>query len=130
MNPTEYLTYSERITRIGQLLSKGITLLLMEEDEEKRRAASVHKGNASPDRRDRENRVEQSRFGEISDDTERQILEYLNRVGKASPRDIQRALEIPKPTAFRKLARLAQIQLVVRSGKTTAIRYRLTLPVN
>ena len=38
MGYTDYLTREERIQRIGQLLSKGITLMLLREAEEKRMA--------------------------------------------------------------------------------------------
>jgi hypothetical protein len=61
-------------------------------------------------------------------DDERKILEYLKRVKKASPRDMQLCLELSKATLFRRLKRLGEAKLVVGSGSTTAIRYRLAEP--
>ena len=52
------------------------------------------------------------------------ILKYLHRVGSASPRDIQRALDLPKTSAFRHLDRLIKDGAVIRTGKTAAIRYK------
>jgi hypothetical protein len=46
MNPHEYLTHEERIRRIGQLLSEGITPLLEETEECRREIPSVDCQNA------------------------------------------------------------------------------------
>lgn len=124
MGYTDYLTREERIQRIGQLLSKGITLMLLREAEEKRMAEQQaptgamdqlalgsHSGSADE---------KVNRF----DDDERKILEYLHRVRAASPRDMQRCLELSKATLYRKLRHLIEAKLVSASGRTTAIRYR------
>lgn len=108
MNPYEYLTYGERIQRIGQLLAKGITLLLLEEAEQRRRGIPISGGETKP---------------EIADETERAIFDYLTRVRSASPRDIMHGLQLRKSTVFRKLARLTAANLVERLGKTSATRY-------
>jgi DNA-binding transcriptional ArsR family regulator len=119
MNPTSHLTYAERVQRIGQLLSKGITLLLLDEAEQKRT------GTFSREAHSQESELEEPIGPQITDETQREIFEYVRRVGKASPREIQRALEISKATVFRKLAQLTQAKLIIRLGKTTAIRYKL-----
>ena len=121
----DYLSREERIARIGQLLAKGITLMLQREAAEKQDAesrlqrntagacgAAAHSENASPG-------------PAIADDGEREIFNYLRRVGAASPRDIQRALDLTKATAFRTLARLVKASLIARTGRTAAIRYRI-----
>jgi hypothetical protein len=41
-----------------------------------------------------------------------------------SPREIQSALDLPKSTIYRYLARLVENRTVIRSGQTTSIRYR------
>jgi len=64
----------------------------------------------------------------IADDGEREIFNYLKRVGAASPRDIQRALDFAKATAFRKFRSLVKADLIARTGRTTAIRYRVVPP--
>lgn len=125
MNPTEHLTYNERIARIGQLLAKGITLLLLHEAEVKRRGLQVDAKTWSTAGRN-EFPHGKAFMPDIDDDVEQSIYEYLTRVHSAAPRDIMRAFGLSKATVFRKLAHLAAASLVVRSGKTTAIRYRLS----
>ena len=56
------------------------------------------------------------------------IIDYLQRVGSASPREIQDAIGVSKATAFRRLSQMVQTGSVIRAGKTTAIRYRLRKP--
>jgi hypothetical protein len=124
MNPTEHLSYAERIARIGQLLSKGITLLLLDEAEEKRRGLAPDANSGSVTGAN-DATTGDACMPKIADDGERAIYEYLFRVHSASPRDIMRALELSKATTFRKLASLMMANLVVRSGKTSAIRYQV-----
>jgi hypothetical protein len=124
MGYTDYLTREERIQRIGQLLSKGITLMLLREAEEIRVAERQTPTGAvdqpaldsqSPSAGDKVDRL---------DDDECKILAYIQRVRAASPRDMQRYLEISKATLYGKLRHLIDAKLVSASGKTTAIRYR------
>jgi hypothetical protein len=61
----------------------------------------------------------------IWDDVDSAILSFVQKAGNASPRDIHNAIDLPKTTAFRRLARLVDAGLLMRSGKTTAIRYRI-----
>lgn len=128
---TEHLSREERIQRIGELLSKGVTLMLIREAELKRSsqvAATSASGNGSADEPPAVPSPEHQVAGD--DDTARSILDFLRRVGQASPRDIQRNLDLPKSTLYRHLIRLVQSSLVVGTGKTSAIRYRLAEPSN
>jgi len=59
------------------------------------------------------------------DESETDVLKYISRVGSASPKDIQRGLNIPKTTAFRRLNRLIKAGCICRTGKAAAIRYQL-----
>ena len=59
------------------------------------------------------------------DDTPSAIIKYIDRVGSASPRDVQRGLDLPKTTAFRHLDRLTKAGIICRIGKTAAVRYQL-----
>lgn len=119
MNMTEHLTDKERMARIGQLLAKGITLMLMHEAEEKRQAEEAQAA-AKVD----------STVTAVTvdwlDDDHRRILEFLLRVGKASPREMQANLEMSKVTLFRRLRELQAAGLVERTGKSAAVRYRPT----
>jgi len=90
MGYTDYPTREERFQRIGQLLSKGITLMLLREAEENRVAEHQTPTGAldqpvldsqSPSVGDKVDRL---------DDDERKILAYIQRVRAASPRDMQR----------------------------------------
>ena len=121
MNPTEHLGRQERIRRIAELLSKGITLMLMRERE----AAA---GNTVTPC------ASQSESGASSealpmDDTSKDIIAYLTRVGPAAIREIHAALDIPTRTACRKLGQLHVRGLVQRWGATTAVRYALAARV-
>lgn len=116
MNMTEHLTDKERMARIGQLLAKGITLMLMHEAEEKRQAKEQAALAQEPP-------VAADTLAGLDDD-HRRILEFLLRVGKSSPREIQDSLEMSKATLFRRLRELQTAGLVERTGKSAAVRYR------
>ncbi len=128
MNLAEHMTRAERIQRIGQLLAKGVTLLLLREEEERRAAESQGKVMASGTSDNGFQRAENPASTICLSDDEQRILDYLKRVRRASPRDMQSALELSKATLFRRLKRLTEAKLVVGSGSTTAIRYRLAEP--
>ena len=120
-----YLSREERIARIGQLLAKGIAIMLQREAAEKENAEMELKcrtADACCTSAQNHNALHEQG---IADDGERDIFNYLKRVGAASPRDIQRALDLTKATAFRTLARLVKASLIARTGRTTAIRYRI-----
>jgi hypothetical protein len=108
------LSYPERLVRIGLLLAKGVALLLQHESEQanNKSVETVIPASAPT----------------ASDSTTDEILSYLMRVGSASPRDVQRALDLSKATAFRKLSALVRDGKATRRGTTTAIRYQVTSP--
>ena len=114
MNPTEHLTRDERIQRIGQLLAKGATLLLIREAEEKHLEQTLNQGRAS----EKPSALSQEQAGAPSvaqpNSDERRILDYLARAGKAAPREMQCALEFSKATLFRRLTRLLECGWVIR----------------
>jgi hypothetical protein len=118
MSPTGHLPRNERVRRIGQLLGKGTTLLLRSEGtKQKPRDSGKHRSFAT-----KPATIEQSDQLNCSE-TDIQILAWIERFGDSSPRDIQRALSLPKTTTFRHLNRLVSAGLLSRSGQTTAIRY-------
>ncbi len=119
MNLTEHLTQKERMARVGQLLAKGITLMLMREAEAKQQAEEAQAAT----------KVDSAVTAvtvDWLDDDHRRILEFLLRVGKSSPREMQSNLEVSKVTLFRRLRELEAAGLVERSGKTAAVRYQPT----
>ena len=116
MNLNIHMTRTERVQRIGALLSKGVSLMLLREAEAKRKAEFIPTAPAA---------VEQAERVFDGDESETDVLKYISRVGSASPRDVQRGLSIPKTTAFRRLDRLVKAGCIVRTGKTAAIRYQL-----
>lgn len=117
MNPTEHLTREQRIGRIGELLSKAVTLMVAQEMAEMR-----CQGKQA---------IEQPMTSDISvpgkayDDTSRKIIAYIMKFGSASPRDIQSHLAISKATVFRRFSQFENAGIVVRSGSTRAVRYCL-----
>lgn len=79
MNLTSHLTRSERIERIGQILAKGVGLLLTRESEKERLAESTastcdadHPRLHSPDQHDVGGAI-------VLDGQEQRILDYLKR---------------------------------------------------
>ena len=119
MNQNDHFTRAERISRIGEILAKGVTLMVIREAETKQKTASIPAATAAVQEAERV-------FG--GDELETDVLKYISRVGSASPKDIQRALNIPKTTAFRRLDRLVKAGCIVRTGKTAAIRYSMPVP--
>ena len=128
MDDFSHLTRGERIERIGELLSKGITLLLLREAETRKLSLSRHTPTAPPDEVTGNGDMQGAPL-EPLDETENTILEFLKRVGRASPRDLQRGLDLPKATLYRSLNRLVQAKIITRTGKTSAIRYTLAQPI-
>lgn len=124
MNFTSELTRAERMKRIGELLAKGITILLVREAQEKE---DQKRFTSSPQQSPSSRSVTDCQQASVEDGTGAAVLAYLQRVGSASPRDVQRALSLSKATAFRRLNELLQIGEVLRFGKTTAVRYRAVM---
>ena len=125
MNFTCHLTRSERIERIGQILAKGVGLLLARNAEKLRLAESPTSTCAADQPRLHSQDQHEAGGAIVLDDQEQRILEYLKRVNTASPREMQSCLGLSKATLFRRLKRLLEARLVVSSGSTTAVRYGL-----
>lgn len=117
MRTAANLSRGERVERIARLLSKGITLLLIAEKK--------HESNLDSHEQQAIEEAEKEQPGFFLDKTDDTILEFLRRVQAASPGEIQRNLDLSKTTVFRRLHRLTKIQMVKRSGSTTATRYCL-----
>lgn len=120
-----YLTREERIQRIGELLAKGISLMLQREAEEARNSGSQAPSNSAIAPAASVGNGNCSTATDLVDSDARAILDYFKRVGSASPRHIQRYLELSKATAFRRLDRLVKANLITRIARTTGIRYQL-----
>jgi uncharacterized membrane protein len=115
------LSRRERIQRMGELLSKGVNLMLSREAQgDSADAVIPQAGPSSP------HPMTGSTLTPPLKEPELQILAYLQRVGGASPREVQSDLCISKATAFRALARMMHLNVVFRSGTTTSVRYQLT----
>ncbi len=90
--------------------------MVFREAEEKRKANFIPSATAA---------VQQAERIVGCDETPSAIIRYIERIGSASPRDVQRGLDLPKTTAFRHLDRLTKAGIISRTGKTAAIRYCL-----
>jgi hypothetical protein len=120
------MTREERIQRIGELLAKGISLMMSRHDDEKpspHAATPPNMGESSEAVTACNQAEKQYTTASIAEST---MMSYWRRVGSASPRDLQRGLDLPKTTGFRIMTRLVRSGLVGRSGTTTATRFRLT----
>ena len=122
MKESTKLSRGERFQRVGELLSKGITLLLIDRVEEQNSQPSSPRSTRANPQPTTE--TEQPRPNDCIDTTQSAILSYLDRVGSASPRNIQTGLDLPKTTVYRYLTRLLKEGMVTRFGKTTSVQYR------
>jgi hypothetical protein len=118
----EQLSRSERLARIGELLAKGIALLTLAEQRQGAPVADsgVGDNHAIPDGRNRGEGLQPE------NDEEQKILAYIGKMFSASPRELQQHLGLSKATAYRRLNRLVQANLLVRSGATKGIKYQLS----
>lgn len=107
------LPEAERIRRIGELIGKAVLLYR----RDLRTAGRVEALAATLEPR--------GPTSLIDDQTEKQIVEYLAKIGTASPHDLCIALGHTRTTVSRKLARLRNAGILIASGKTKAIRYSL-----
>lgn len=109
MNPDEHLSPEERLRRIGELLSKGVTMLL-----EAERNAPQKAGEAAVAAK-----VEETE----RDDITRAIVAFLKRVGWATPQKFCRALDVKRATCFRRLK--VGGGLLEKRRKTSGAQYRI-----
>ena len=121
MKSIEQLNRAERLQRIGELLSKGITLMLLQKAE--REQDRDEESSATTPNVKKPSGSEQQNNDRHDPKIEKDILNYLKRVGGASPRDVQQALDLSKATAYRYLIRMVENQSVIRTGRTTSVRY-------
>jgi CRP-like cAMP-binding protein len=104
---------AERIRRIGELIGKAVLLYR----HDLRAAGRVEALVAT--------REPGGPSALVDDAIEQRVVEYLARIGSASPHDLCVALGHTRTTVSRKLARLRNAGILKASGKTKAIRYSL-----
>lgn len=115
------LSEDERLDRIGALIAKAVVLYR----NDQQRAGEVEPETvADAD----QGGVIRSVADLAEDETEKQVIRYLERVGSATPRGFSAALGLSRQTVTRKLARLRASGLVVVTGKTRMARYELAGP--
>lgn len=105
----------ERLRRIGELIA--VAVIRYYRDQRLQQVAQRGTKCVSPETTDPANPA--------SDDTEKQMLRYLARVGAATPRDFQIALGVSPMTITRRLARLRGAGVLSVSGTKRAARYQL-----
>jgi len=116
MNPTEHLSEEERLRRIAELLSKGVTLMLMREAEKK--ARSLDTRTALPS-------VTRFQPTQAFDAGSQAVVDFLYRVGSASPKQVQANLGLPRSSTSRRLIDLESRGVIMRAGRTRSVRYEL-----
>lgn len=119
MNPEfQCMSREARIRRIGQLLSKAVTLMLVSETETNEQMARRMLAKKYT-----ENILSDSHI-EVSDDA-KAIMAFLKRIGTASPAEICQYTELSRTTVFRRLRELQQRGVIGKTGSTIAVRYRI-----
>lgn len=111
MHPYEHLTREERIRRIGELLSKAVTLYVIKQKEDARKAGVAQVAA----------KVEESGADWIT----RGIVEFLKRVGWATPREIRLNLDVAQRTCTRRLQALLASGVLESRGFTSGAQYRI-----
>jgi hypothetical protein len=115
VHPYEHLSREERIRRIGEILAKGVTLLAIKQQEDARKAGVAQVVV----------QVEQSETDWIT----RGIVEFLKRVGWASPREIRLHVDVTQRTCARHLQAMLVGGMLESRGLTSAVQYRIrTMP--
>lgn len=104
------LPEAERIRRIGELI--GLAILR-------------HRGRPPTIARQNSATGPVEPWALITDEVERQMVRYLERVGAATPRDLQVALSLSSMTVTRHLGRLRAAGVLAVTGRTRAVRYRI-----
>jgi DNA-binding transcriptional ArsR family regulator len=124
---TEHMSLADRFQRIGELLSKGITLMHMREAD-----ACPQQELADPPVADNDlsgAKPCRKLLPEVTsgDETDISVMDYLTQVRSASPREIGQYLQVPRRTVSRRLQQLQVKGLVCRTGQTRSVRYRINM---
>jgi predicted HTH transcriptional regulator len=106
---------SERLRRIGELIATAV-IRFYRDERSKAAAQKAAKGEF-------QKILEPADL--VSDEIEKQMLRYLTRVGRATPRDFKIALGVSQMTITRRLARLRTAGLLTVAGKRRAARNEL-----
>lgn len=114
----EHLSRDARIRRLGELASKAITLLYLDEmtgkEQEARRMLEEKKTGGIPAKK----------MTALCVDS-RMIVAFIKRVGPSSPKDITENLAMHRKTVYRRLKDLVTMDVVERIGTTRSVRYRI-----
>lgn len=109
------LPEAERIRRIGELI--GLAILR----HRSRPPATAYQNRATG----LAEALPAEPWALITDEVERRMLRYLERVGAATTRDLQVALGLSSMTVTRHLGRLRAAGVLVVTGRTRAVRYQI-----
>ena len=112
------LSREARMRRVGELCSKAVTLFLlnrMETEEAAARSALDRRVSPCP----------HNATGMPLPDDAKAIMDYLRRVGPASPAEICGYTELSRTTVTRRLNDLQRLGFISKAGRTTAVRYTM-----
>ena len=104
-HPYEHLSREQRIRRIGEILSKAVTLYVMKQRDAERDAGVAEVAA----------RIQETEPDRITCD----IVEFLKRVGWASPREIRDHLDVTQRTCARRLRAMMASGVLESRGLTT-----------
>jgi len=103
------MTSEQRMKRIGELLSKGVSLMLAQARKAPKHQP-ISKKTLNPDEHD---------------DISKIILLFIQKVGSASPRELESRLNLGRRTVLRHLKKLHKAEFLIKKGNTTATTYEL-----
>ena len=109
------LPEAERIRRIGELIGLAVLRHRGRPRAISRQNSTTGSAEAQP----------AEPWALITDEVERQMVRYMERVGAATPRDLQVALGLSSMTVTRHLGRLRAAGVLVAKGRTRAVRYQV-----
>lgn len=116
------LSREERLRRVGELLSKAVTLAQIREgpvqnpDEEKLKTQNAEQPSL---------KLSATLVGPLRDD-DWQLLRKLAMLGEIAPREAMELWRVSRVTAYRRLVRLEKSGFLTKRGETTATRFYLT----
>jgi CRP-like cAMP-binding protein len=114
VKPRSHLSEEQRLTTIAELLLSAAARYWRDRDLAERKALG---------------KVQVVRKAEVwdlvDDDTEKQILRYMDKSFSVSPAEIEAVLGIPHTTLVRRLARLRAAGYICVTGRTKRARYQL-----
>lgn len=125
------ISREERIRRVGEILSMGVTLMRINESKKElavshlktREARLIFIGSSQTSASSSRIPVPEG----VSQDLAQNIVEFLESVGEATPQELQNRFSLTRSKTYRVLKSLRESGQVKNFGNTRSIKYQLVL---